>query len=65
MLFRSRTDYDYQQDVEFRVYGLKNGDSYTLSIPAAEEGRFVQYTFVNRDGKTQVTTEAKQPFHMI
>ena len=60
-----RTDYDYQQDVEFRVYGLKNGDSYTLSIPAAEEGRFVQYTFVNRDGKTQVTTEAKQPFHMI
>ena len=50
---------------QYSITELKNGDSYTLSIPAAEEGRFVQYTFVNRDGKTQVTTEAKQPFHMI
>ena len=60
-----RTDYDYQQDAEFRVYGLKNGDTYTLSIPAAGEGRFACYSFVNRDGKIQVATEAKQPFHVI
>ena len=34
----SRTDYDYLQDVEFRVFGLKDGSTYTLSIPGEEEG---------------------------
>ena len=61
----SRTDYDYLQDVEFRVFGLKDGSTYTLSIPGEEEGVSVGYTFENRDGQILVTTRSVQPFRVV
>ena len=60
----SRTDYDYLQDTEFRVYGLEEGGTYSLRIPAEGDGAFAAYTFENRGGDIRVTNGSGRPFRI-
>ncbi len=57
-----RTDYDYQQDTEFRVYGLPEGSSCTLAVPGAGDGASAVYSFENRSGEILVSAGSGKPY---
>ncbi|MBQ9212283.1 MAG: alpha-xylosidase [Clostridia bacterium] len=58
----SRTDYDYGENVELRVYGLKEGESYTLELPNVRGEVEATYIITMKDGQPQVSTESTKPY---
>ena len=61
----TRTDYDYARGVEFRAYGLKDGESYTLEIPGPDGKIDAVYTFTAQGEEIRVKTESGKPFSLI
>lgn len=61
----TRTDYDYGQDVEFRAYGLREGQDYTLEMPTPAGGIDAVYTFSARGGAVQVATDSAKPCTVV
>ena len=61
----TRTDYDYGEGVEFRAYGLKEGQRYTLEIPKTDGSLDAAYTFVRQGEEIRVETDSARPFSVV
>ena len=57
--------YYLAQGVEFRAYGLKDGESYTLEIPGPDGKIDAVYTFTAQGEEIRVKTESGKPFSLI
>ena len=59
------TDYDYGTGVEFRAYGLREGEPVTVEIPTPKGTIDAVYIFTRRDGEIQVETASGKPCSVV
>lgn len=57
----TRTDYDFAEGAELRVYGLGDGGSYTLEIPDSDGSRKYRYTLTRTGNTVTVDTDSGKP----
>jgi alpha-D-xyloside xylohydrolase len=56
------TEYDFADGVELRAYGLKEGEVYSLRIPAQDGRGFSEFTVSVENGQARVTADSGRPY---
>ncbi|MCR4621600.1 MAG: alpha-xylosidase [Clostridiales bacterium] len=56
------TEYDYAEGIELRAYGLKDGESYSLTVPSVNGDSSCEFTLSVEKGQARVTSSCEKTY---